>query len=317
MYFALEESAAQICRNMRSIGLDLDGCITKGLLKIQAARPTVFGLEMHLVAIHKLIEEFQPRAIVVDPISSLITAGNLTEVKSMLVRLFDYLKMKQITCLVTRWPPRQATRRPRSASRRSSHLVSGPRHEISVSGRAPLPRQVARHGALEPGPEFLITSHGVDLIPVAVGPNGVLTGSARIDQETEQRAQALARQHEIERKQRALLRKSKMLDNQIEAMRAELAAEEEEATSLAKELVEREQRQAASRLSGEEPCAPRTGRGSDERDPERRRPRGAEGGEPSISLRLYSRPTPKALQAFATSSDRGPPSRRYRIEVAI
>jgi circadian clock protein KaiC len=94
LYFALEESAAQVCRNMRSIGLELDHWVKKGLLRIQAARPTVFGLEQHLVTIHHAIEEFEPRAIIIDPISSLISGENLIEVKSMLVRLFDFLKMK-------------------------------------------------------------------------------------------------------------------------------------------------------------------------------------------------------------------------------
>jgi circadian clock protein KaiC len=91
LYFALEESSAQVVRNMRSIGLDLEGWQQQGLLAIHASRPTVFGLEMHLVTLHKAIEEFKPRAIVVDPISSLVTAGHPHEVKSMLVRLFDYL----------------------------------------------------------------------------------------------------------------------------------------------------------------------------------------------------------------------------------
>ena len=95
--------------------------------------------------------------------------------------------------------------------------------------------------------EFLITSHGVDLIPVAVGPNGVLTGSARVHQESEQRASAIARQHEIERKQRALLRKSRALEHQIESMRAELDAEKEEQTSLESELTERELRLVEAR----------------------------------------------------------------------
>src|SRR4029453_6493697 len=73
LYFALEESSAQVCRNMRSIGLDLCGWIKKGLLPIQAAGPTLFGLEQPLVTIHKAIEEFKPRAVVIDPISSLVT----------------------------------------------------------------------------------------------------------------------------------------------------------------------------------------------------------------------------------------------------
>jgi len=97
LYFALEESNAQIVRNMRSIGIDLDAWQRKKLLHVHAARPTVFGLEMHLATMHKAVEDFHPRTVVVDPISSLVTAGSRHEVKSMLVRLFDYLKLKQIT----------------------------------------------------------------------------------------------------------------------------------------------------------------------------------------------------------------------------
>jgi circadian clock protein KaiC len=99
--------------------------------------------------------------------------------------------------------------------------------------------------------EFLITSHGVDLVPVAVGPAGVLTGSARLNQESEQRAQALARQHEIERKQRQLARKSKALESQIEAMRAELAAEVDETRAAVTESEERARRlvEAQARIS--------------------------------------------------------------------
>jgi len=249
LYFALEESGPQVCRNMRSIGLDLESWIKKGMLKIQAARPTVFGLEMHLVTIHKLIEEFQPRAVVVDPISSLITAGNAGEVKSMLVRLFDYLKMKQITCLVTSLT--SSTGFEETEIGISSLIDTWFQvRDIEISGERTRGLYLVKSrgmGHSNQVREFLITSHGVDLIPVAVGPNGVLTGSARINQEIEQRAHALARQQEIERKQRALVRKSKLLDNQIESMRGDLASEEEEQRSLAKELHERELRLAESR----------------------------------------------------------------------
>ncbi len=255
LYFALEESSAQVCRNMRSIGLDLEGWIKKGLLKIQAARPTVFGLEMHLVTIHKLIEEFEPRAIIVDPISSLITAGNSTEVKSMLVRLFDYLKMKQITCLVTSLT---TTRGYEETEVGISSLIDTwfQVRDIEIAGERTRGLYLVKSrgmGHSNQVREFLITSHGVDLIPVAVGPQGVLTGSARANLETEQRAQAVARQNEIERKQRALQRKSKMLENQIEAMRAELAAEHEEQLSLTTELQERDLRLAEARVRSSQP----------------------------------------------------------------
>ena len=249
LYFALEESSAQVCRNMRSIGLDLAGWIKKGLLHIQAARPTVFGLEQHLVTIHKLIEEFEPRAVVIDPISSLVTAGNAGEVKSMLVRLFDYLKMKQITCLVTSLTDSRGFEETEVGI---SSLIDTwfQVRDIEIAGERTRGLYLVKSrgmGHSNQVREFVITSHGVDLVPVAVGPNGVLTGSARIHLEMEQRAQAIARQQEIERKQRALLRKSKSLDNQIEAMRAELAAEEEEQRSIVAELQDREVRLAESR----------------------------------------------------------------------
>lgn len=96
LYFALEESASQIQRNVASIGLDLAELRRRKLLDLRTARPTVYGLEMHLVAMHNAIEESEPRAVIIDPISSLSTTGTPREVKSMLVRLFDYLKNKQI-----------------------------------------------------------------------------------------------------------------------------------------------------------------------------------------------------------------------------
>lgn len=249
LYFALEESHAQVCRNMRSIGLDLDSWVKKGLLHIQAARPTVFGLEQHLVTIHKMIEDFKPRAVVIDPISSLVAAGNAGEVKSMLVRLFDFLKMQQITCLVTSLTDSRGLEETEVGI---SSLIDTwfQVRDIEIAGERTRGLYLVKSrgmGHSNQVREFLITSHGVDLIPVAVGPNGVLTGSARIHLEMEQRAQAIARQQEIERKQRALIRKGKSLDNQIESMRAELAAEEEEQKSVVTELAERELRLAESR----------------------------------------------------------------------
>lgn len=101
LFFALEEPASQIQRNMRSIGINLEPWVKKGLLHFQAARPTVFGLEQHLVTMHSLIEEKRPHVVVVDPLSSLVGAGDPYDVKAMSVRLFDYLKMKGITTLLT------------------------------------------------------------------------------------------------------------------------------------------------------------------------------------------------------------------------
>ena len=101
LFFALEEPASQIRRNMGSIGLDLDRWVAKGLLRFQAARPTVFGLEQHLVTMHKLVDQTKPNIVVIDPISSLIGAGDPLDVKALSIRLFDYLKIKGITCMLT------------------------------------------------------------------------------------------------------------------------------------------------------------------------------------------------------------------------
>jgi circadian clock protein KaiC len=101
LYFAFEESPSQITRNMRSIGIDLEPWMRRSLLRVHAERPTALGLEGHLVTMHRLIEEWQPRVVVVDPVTNLIAVGSETEVKAMLARLIDFMKIRQITALFT------------------------------------------------------------------------------------------------------------------------------------------------------------------------------------------------------------------------
>jgi circadian clock protein KaiC len=246
LYFALEESNAQVVRNMRSIGIDLDAWQRKKLLRFHAARPTVFGLEMHLVTMHKAIEEFHPRAVVVDPISSLVAAGDPHEVKSMLVRLFDYLKTAQITCLVT------------------SLIAGASFHETDVGISSLIDTwiqvrdiEIAAErtrglylvksrgmGHSNQVREFLITSRGIHMVPVALEPAGGLTGSARTNFASQQRVASQARAEEAERKQRQLERKRRAMKAQIEAMRMQLAAEEDEPRIIAEELQIRAQRTA-------------------------------------------------------------------------
>jgi circadian clock protein KaiC len=101
VFFSFEESQNQLVRNLRSIGLDLARWIDKGLLHVHSARPTRYGIEMHLALMHKLIGELRPKVVVVDPISNFITAGSTTEASAMLVRLVDILKSEGITSLFT------------------------------------------------------------------------------------------------------------------------------------------------------------------------------------------------------------------------
>jgi circadian clock protein KaiC len=246
LYFALEESAAQVVRNMRSIGLDLEAWQKKRLLQIHAARPTVFGLEMHLVAMHKAVELFKPQSVVIDPISSLIAAGNEHEVKSMLVRLFDYLKMNAITCVVT-----SLTTTPgvdETAIGISSLIDTWFQvRDIEISGERTRGLYLVKSrgmGHSNQVREFVITSQGVTLVPVALGPQGVLTGSARLTHESEQRAQAIQLENEISRRQRNLERRKQRIEAEIEALRAEFAAEVADTEAFLAESRQREQTSA-------------------------------------------------------------------------
>ena len=101
LYFAFEESPSQILRNMSSIGINLNRWLKRGLLKIHAARPTSTGLEAHLAIMHREIEEFSPQVVVIDPITNLVSVGDMGSVKAMLTRLIDYLKLRGITALFT------------------------------------------------------------------------------------------------------------------------------------------------------------------------------------------------------------------------
>jgi circadian clock protein KaiC len=101
LYLAFEESPAQLLRNMGSIGLRLAPYLKKGLLRIHASRPTLYGLEMHLVQVHKMVSEFEPRAVIVDPISNFVSTGSNRDAQSMLLRLVDFLKARQVTAFFT------------------------------------------------------------------------------------------------------------------------------------------------------------------------------------------------------------------------
>lgn len=262
LYFALEEANAQVVRNMRSIGLELDTWQRKKLLRIHAARPTVFGLEMHLVTMHKAVEDFEPRAVIVDPISSLMTAGNPHEVKSMLVRLFDYLKMKQITCVVTTLTG--ATGLAETDLGISSLIDTWiqVRDLESAAERTRTLHMVKSRGMGHSNQirEFLITSRGLQVLPVAVSATGVLTGSARTGLEDQQREDLRVREEEAGRRQRQLERKRRAMEAQVEAMRLQLEAEADDTRELAEGLLDREQRavdaRAAVSLSRSRPRGP-------------------------------------------------------------
>jgi circadian clock protein KaiC len=251
LYFAFEESPAQIVRNMRSIGLDLRPWVEAGLLRFSASRPSLFGLEMHLARMHREIAAFAPSAAVVDPISSLMTTGEKIEVQGMLLRLIDHLKAGAVTALFTNLTHGNVERAITDAG--ISSLMDGwlllLNREVSGEYNRQLyllkSRGMAHSNQVR---EFALTDRGIELRPVYLGADGVLTGSARIAQERREQAAAVAQAQEIERKSRALARRRRQLERQIEDLRAELEAEEDDIASLQEEARQREAQLQTDRL---------------------------------------------------------------------
>lgn len=101
LYLAFEEAPAQIQRNMASIGFDLGAWVEQGLLRFHAVRPALCGLEQHLLTLHRLVDECQPRCLVMDPITNLAMVGEQMEIEAMLTRVVDYLKQQSITAVFT------------------------------------------------------------------------------------------------------------------------------------------------------------------------------------------------------------------------
>jgi circadian clock protein KaiC len=235
VFFSFEESAQQIVRNMRSIGMDLGGWADKDLLRFQAARPTTFGLEMHLAKIQKIIKEFKPSIALLDPINGLLQSGTLSETRSMLLRLIDYLKEKQITTLMT------------TLTGDSDHMEQT---DVSISSLVDtwlLLRDIECGGEKNRGfyilkargiahsnqiREFRLTNQGIELRDVYLGEGGVLTGSSRVAQEARDRVSQMSAGHEMASKQFLIKRKCLALDAQIAALRLDLETENLESLQL-------------------------------------------------------------------------------------
>ncbi|MBU4319370.1 MAG: circadian clock protein KaiC [Proteobacteria bacterium] len=235
LYFAFEESPSQIMRNMRSIGIDLEPWVQKGLLRFQANRPSFAGMEMHLTMIHKAVNAFKPQVVIADPLSSFVIGGNEIEVKAMLMRLVDFLKMNQITGLFTNLTSGRGAVEITDVAISSLIDTWLLLRDIEIGGERNRglyllkSRGMAHSNQIR---EFLLTDHGAELLDVYVGPEGVLTGSARQAQEAQEQAGKLMRKQDIERRHLELERKRKALEAQIAAMRAEFEAEEVEALKI-------------------------------------------------------------------------------------
>jgi circadian clock protein KaiC len=231
MYFSFEESEAQILRNMRSIGIDLAPHVRAGLLQFHATRPTVHGLEMHLVQLHRLVDDFKPAVVILDPVTNLATAGNIDESNNMLIRLVDFLRKRVITAffvgLTSGGHAMESTDEGLSSIVDTWLLLS----DIELGGERNRGLYVLKSRGMAHSNqvrEFLITSQGLRLVPTYLGPTGVLTGSARLIQETQDAAAEKSLREEIQRKQLVLDYRRQAVEAQIEALRAGFEAEKKE-----------------------------------------------------------------------------------------
>lgn len=232
LYFTFEESPGQLIRNMCSIGINLDPWVKKGLLQFHATRPTLYGLETHLTTSIKLINQFEPLVVILDPINAFVMGDNQTEVKTMLLRLVDFLKMKRCTAFFTSLT--SAGENMEISDVYISSLIDTwlLLRDIEIGGERNRGLYVLKSRGMAHSNqirEFKLTNNGIELLDVYVGPEGVLTGSARLSQETKDEAEQLLRQQEIGRKQFGLERKREAMDAQIVLLQSEFAAEESEA----------------------------------------------------------------------------------------
>jgi circadian clock protein KaiC len=235
LYFCFEESPNQLMRNMLSIGIKLEPWVRKGLLKFQASRPTFYGLEMHLSVTHKFVNEFKPDIVILDPISTFDISDKEFEIKTLLMRIIDFLKVNQITALFTNLTSAECNIE--SSDIRISSLIDTwlLLRDIELNGERNRgmyilkSRGIANSNQIR---EFVLTSHGVELRDVYIGASGVLTGSARIAQEAFENSEVLTRKHEIELKKREIERKRREMDAKVATMLADFGSEESEAIKI-------------------------------------------------------------------------------------
>ena len=252
LFFAFEESPSQLVRNMRSIGIRLEPYIKKGLLRILASRPTAHGLEMHLVSMHKAVNQFAPDGVVVDPITNLINVGNTPEIQSMMTRLIDFLKLRGtmtfftslttggsdleqsevgISSLIDTWLMLQIVR---SGGERNRTLTI-----IKSRGMAHSNQAV----------EYRLSDRGLELVDTYVGAAGVLTGSARLAKEAEDDATLAAGAEEIARKEEERERRHKALHRQIAELQEQFQAEDAALERNIQEAIRQRDGLAAERAS--------------------------------------------------------------------
>ena len=250
LYFAFEESPDQVVRNMRSVGIDLGRHRQSGLLRFEATRPSVYGFEMHLARMHRDIDHFEPSILVVDPISAF--RGPSTEIHATLIRLADICKSKGITALFTSLSG--AGELMDESDRSISSLMDSwiALKDQEANGELDRVLYLLKLRGMSHSKqlrEYRLTDAGIELVDAYVGPDGVLTGTARLAQEARERESNLSRRHAIERRRREVARKRALVEREMTEARAAIEAEEAEVATLIEQEEARESAFGADRLT--------------------------------------------------------------------
>jgi circadian clock protein KaiC len=230
LYFAFEESPKQIVRNMASIGIDFEPWLRKGLLRFHASRPTYAGIEEVLLVTHKHIASFHPSIVVIDPMTNLLSVSTLNEVRSMLTRLVDFLKTQSITAVFASLTLAGGSLEANEADVSSLMDTWILLKAMEVGGERNRALYVLKSRGMEHSNqirEFVLTNDGLRLLDVYLGPEGVLTGSARVSQEGREKAAGTSRRQQLEGRGRELERKREIFEARMTMLRAEFEVEEE------------------------------------------------------------------------------------------
>lgn len=230
LYFAFEESPAQIMRNVRSIGIELQPFVARGLLQFHASRPSLYGLETHLAVMHRQIEAFKPSVVIIDPVTSMITAGVARDARSVLLRLIDYLKGLQITVFMN------SLIHDGNAIEQDEVEISSLIdtwlfvRDIELGGERNRGMYILKSRGMAHSNqirEFVLGRQGIELVDVYLGPAGMLTGSARIAQAAKERARETAGRRDVTRQQAVMLSKRKAFEARIAALQAQILAQDQ------------------------------------------------------------------------------------------
>ena len=217
IFFAFEESQDQIIRNMSSVGMDLGRWVRDGLLMFRCVRPSLLGLEAHLLAVQNLVEDFEPSVVAMDPISDLAGSGSNRSVSAMLTRQVDFLKAREVTALFTNLA---SDGRPEVGDQMIASLIDTALLVRALEGNGEHNRVLSvlkSRGMAHSNQvrEFLLTDRGIALADVYVGPQGVLTGSARSAQEAQEHSDAMERQEDLHQRRANLERQRQSVEAQV------------------------------------------------------------------------------------------------------